>query len=80
MVYELVECAKDYLTDNNLPCGDCVVCLLPFRVSSPSHPLFPLSPLLLPLSHPSPYSSHPTPLPYSSHPTVTITLGYCYGY
>lgn len=31
MVYELVEHAKDTLTDNNLPCGDCAVCLLPFH-------------------------------------------------
>lgn len=33
MVYELVEHAKDRLTDNNLPCGECVICLLPFHVS-----------------------------------------------
>ncbi len=33
MIFELVELAKESLTDNNLPCGDCVVCLLPFQVS-----------------------------------------------
>ena len=33
MLYELVEEAKDSLTDNNIPCGDCVICLYPFRVS-----------------------------------------------
>ena len=32
MVFELVELAKESLTDNNLPCGDCVVCLQPFKV------------------------------------------------
>ena len=32
MVYELVEYAKDCLTDNNRPCGQCAICQFDFEV------------------------------------------------
>ena len=35
MVYELVEYARECLTDNNLPCSQCSVCQVPFQVTLP---------------------------------------------
>ena len=37
MVYELVEYARECLTDNNLPCSHCAICQVQFQASSKSH-------------------------------------------
>ena len=37
MVYELVEYAKDCLTDNNRPCGQCAICQFDFEVYMKPH-------------------------------------------
>lgn len=34
MVYELVEYARECLTDNNLPCSQCTICQVQFQASS----------------------------------------------
>ena len=34
MVYELVEYARECLTDNNLPCSRCAICQVQFQASS----------------------------------------------
>ena len=39
MVYELVEYARECLTDNNLPCSRCAICQVQFQASS-SHNTF----------------------------------------
>lgn len=33
MIYQLVEFTKDNLTDNNLPSGECAICLSAFQVN-----------------------------------------------
>lgn len=33
MLYELIEKGKEILTDNNIPHGQCVICLYDFQVS-----------------------------------------------
>ena len=38
MIYELVEYAKDCLTDNNRPCGQCAICQFDFEVYMKPHP------------------------------------------
>ena len=58
MVYELIEYAKDCLTDNNRPCGQCVLCQFDFQVRASSCYC---SRLLLPLL--APPSPPPPPLP-----------------
>ena len=42
MIYELVEYAKDCLTDNNRPCGQCAICQFEFKVGMIFNPI-PLS-------------------------------------
>ena len=39
MVYELVEYARECLTDNNLPCSRCTICQVQFQASSKSSSL-----------------------------------------